>query len=71
MNLAIGFPCPKCGHEEANLLAFERNRNAEVVGLRLLCTKCESVFRENGLVDDAVPVDVSAHSGKGARSWVA
>jgi transcriptional regulator NrdR family protein len=71
MNLAVGFPCPKCGHEDANLLEFERNQSAEVVGFRLLCRKCESVFRDNGLVDEEVPADVSAHSGKGAQSWVA
>jgi transcription elongation factor Elf1 len=69
MNLAVGFPCPKCGHEEASLLEFERNQSADVVGFRLLCTKCESVFRDNSL-DEEVPADVSADSGKGARSWV-
>ena len=49
MNLAIGFPCPNCGHEEANLLALERNQNAEVIGFRLCCNRCESVFAESRL----------------------
>jgi predicted RNA-binding Zn-ribbon protein involved in translation (DUF1610 family) len=71
MNLAVGFPCPTCGDEEAILLAFERDQNAEVVGFRLLCMKCESVFRDKGLTNENVPTDAPAHSGKGARSWVA
>jgi hypothetical protein len=71
MNLAVGFPCPTCGHEEANLLEFERNRNAEIVGFRLLCTKCESVFGDNSLTSEEVPTDVPTHGGKGAQSWVA
>lgn len=71
MNLAVGFPCPACGHRDANLLGFERNQNAEVVGFRLLCTNCESVFADNGLITEEVPANVAAHSGEGARSWVA
>jgi hypothetical protein len=69
MNLAVGFPT--CGHEEANLLEFERNQNAEIFGFRLLCTKCASVFGDNSLTSEEVPTDVPAHSGKGAQSWVA
>lgn len=46
MNLAVGFPCPTCGHREANLIGIERDRNAHIVGFRLHCAKCESVFRE-------------------------
>ena len=62
MNLAVGFPCPTCGHEEANLLGIERNRNAEVVGFRLGCTKCESVYREIRLRSEEMLTYVAAQS---------
>lgn len=45
MNIAIGFPCPECGHQEANLLEIERDHRAQPVAFRLHCTRCEAVFR--------------------------
>jgi uncharacterized Zn finger protein len=70
MNLAVGFPCPNCGHEEANLLALERNRNAEVIGFRLYCNKCESVFAESRLTSEETQTYVAAQN-EVDRSWVA
>ena len=70
MNLAVGFPCPNCGHEEANLLALERNQNAEVIGFRLSCNKCESVFAESRLTSEETQAYVAAQNEE-ARSWVA
>jgi len=46
MNLAVGFPCPMCGCEEANLLKIEKDENAEPISFRFVCTSCETVFRE-------------------------
>ena len=71
MNLAVGFPCPKCGHVEANLLAIERNQNAEVTGFRLGCTRCEAVFRESRLTSEETVTYVAVQSERGAKSWVA
>ena len=71
MNLAVGFPCPTCGHEEANLLGIERNRNAEMVGFRLACTRCESVFREGRLTSEETLAYAAAQGERGAESWVA
>lgn len=65
MNLAVGFPCPTCGHGEANLLGIEKDRNADVVGFRLLCTRCESVFRESKLSNEEKRTPVGLHSGRG------
>jgi uncharacterized Zn finger protein len=45
MNLAVGFACPTCGREEANLLAIEKDGDAHPVSFRLNCTRCETVFR--------------------------
>jgi transcriptional regulator NrdR family protein len=69
MNLVVGFPCPNCGHEEANLLALERNQNAEVIGFRLSCNKCESVFASR-LTSEETQTYVAAQK-EVARSWVA
>jgi predicted RNA-binding Zn-ribbon protein involved in translation (DUF1610 family) len=71
MNLAVGFPCPTCGHDEANLLAIERNENAEVIGFRLGCNRCESVFGESRLSSEETQTYVAAQSEGGVRSWVA
>lgn len=65
MNLAVGFPCPTCGHEEANLLGIEKDRNADVVGFRLLCARCESVFRENRVNEEEKVTPVGLQSGRG------
>ena len=62
MNLAVGFACPTCGHEEANLLGIERNQDAEVVGFRLGCTSCESVYRESRLTSEETLTYVTAQS---------
>jgi uncharacterized protein YbaR (Trm112 family) len=45
MNLAVGFACPTCRRQEANLLAIEKDLNANPVSFRLYCTRCETVFR--------------------------
>ena len=71
MNLAIGFSCPTCGHAEANLLAIERNQNAEVIGFRLGCTRCESVFRESRLTSEETLAYAAAQSQGRARSSAA
>ena len=71
MNLAVGFPCPKCGHVEANLLGIERNQNAEVIGFRLGCTSCEAVFGESRLTSEETLTYVAAQSKGAAKSWVA
>jgi uncharacterized Zn finger protein len=46
MNLAVGFPCPTCGSEEANLLEIEKDGQAVPISFRLVCTSCETVFTE-------------------------
>jgi len=71
MNLAVGFPCPTCGHDEANLLAIERNENAEVIGFRLGCNRCESVFGESRLSNEETQNYVAAQIEGGVKSWVA
>jgi predicted RNA-binding Zn-ribbon protein involved in translation (DUF1610 family) len=71
MNLAVGFPCPTCGHDEANLLAIERNQNAEVIGFKLGCNHCESVFGESRLTSEETQTYVATKSEGGVRSWVA
>jgi hypothetical protein len=67
MNLAVGFPCPTCGHEEANLLGIEKDQNAEVVGLQFLCTRCESVFGEARINEVEELTPVAAESGRGGH----
>jgi hypothetical protein len=71
MNLAVGFYCPECGHEEANLLGIDEDDRGVVVGLRLLCCRCESVFREDIVTEDIVtnepqPIQVAVNTDK---SW--
>jgi transcription elongation factor Elf1 len=53
----VGFYCPTCGHEEANLLGIDIDEGGFVVGLRLLCARCESVFSENTVTDEPQPID--------------
>lgn len=71
MNLAVGFPCPTCGHEEANLLSMERNENAEVIGFRFSCNNCETVFGEGRLTEEETLTYVAAQAEGGARSSAA
>jgi uncharacterized Zn finger protein len=58
MNLAVGFSCPKCGHEEANLLGMDQDERGVLVGLRFLCARCESVFTEDTVVKEPQPIEV-------------
>jgi hypothetical protein len=58
MNLAAGFACPKCGHEEANLLGMDRDDRGVLAALRFLCAKCESVFREDVVAKEPQPIEV-------------
>jgi hypothetical protein len=58
MNLAVGFFCPKCGHEEANLLGMDQDGRGVVVGLRLLCARCEWVFSEDTVTKEPQPIEV-------------
>jgi hypothetical protein len=58
MNLAVGFFCPKCGHEEANLLGMDRDEHGVLVGLRFLCARCESVFSEDTVTKEPQPIEV-------------
>lgn len=67
MNLAVGFPCPTCGHEEANLLGIDQDDRGVVVGLRLLCTRCESVFSEDTVTNEPQPTKVVLISARGGR----
>jgi len=46
MNLAVGFPCPTCGCEEANLLGIDKDEQSVPISFRLVCTRCETVFNE-------------------------
>jgi predicted RNA-binding Zn-ribbon protein involved in translation (DUF1610 family) len=71
MNFAVGFPCPTCGHDEANLLAIERNQSAEVIGFQLGCNKCETVFGESRLTSEETATYLAAPSERVARLWVA
>jgi hypothetical protein len=64
MNLAVGFYCPVCGHEEANLLGIDLDEGGFVVGLRLLCASCESVFRENTVNKQPHPIDDLINRGR-------
>jgi uncharacterized Zn finger protein len=62
----VGFYCPECGHEEANLLGIDQDDSGVIVGLRLLCTRCESVFREDIVTNESQPIQVAVNSDK---SW--
>jgi len=53
MNLAVGFQCPNCGHQEADLLEIEMDQNASPIAYRLHCTRCEKVYTELRLATDA------------------
>lgn len=46
MNLAVGIPCPRCGHEVANLLEFVKDDSQVLVANRLQCVRCETVYLE-------------------------
>jgi hypothetical protein len=64
MNLAVGFDCALCWHEEANLLGMDRDDRGALVGLRFLCARCESVFREDTVTNEPQPIDVVVNSGR-------
>jgi rubredoxin len=46
MNLAIGFCCPECGHDTANILELVMDEFHVLTGHRLQCTRCETVYME-------------------------
>ncbi len=46
MNLAVGIPCPGCGHDVANLLEFVKDDSQVLVAHRLQCVRCETVYLE-------------------------
>jgi hypothetical protein len=58
MNLAVGFSCPKCRHEEANLLGMDQDDRGVLVRLRFLCARCESVFSEDITAAEPQPIEV-------------
>ncbi len=46
MNLAVGFICPGCGHDTANLLELVMDEFYVLTGHRLQCVRCETVYLE-------------------------
>ncbi len=46
MNLAVGIPCPVCGHDVADLLEFVKDDSQVLVAHRLQCVRCEAVYLE-------------------------
>jgi hypothetical protein len=46
MNLAVGFICPECGHDTANLLELVMHEFHVLSGHRLQCVRCETVYLE-------------------------
>jgi hypothetical protein len=64
MNLAVGFYCPTCGHEEANLLGIDLDDLGVLLGLRLLCARCESVFTESTVKNEPQPIDDLIRRGR-------
>ena len=67
MNLAVGFFCPICGHEQANLLGIDRDERGVVVGLRFVCATCECVFREGTVTNEPETFRVVLNTGRGGR----
>jgi transcription elongation factor Elf1 len=63
MNLAVGFSCPKCGHEQANLLGMDRDDRGLLAGLRFVCARCESVFSEDVVAKEPQPIELSSTEG--------
>jgi len=64
MNLAVGFSCPKCGHEEANLLGIDRDDRGLLAGLRFVCARCESVFSEDVVAKEPQQIEVVTDRGR-------
>jgi uncharacterized Zn finger protein len=64
MNLAVGFSCPKCGHEEANLLGMDRDDRGVLTELRFVCARCESVFSEDVVAKEPQPIEVVVDRGR-------
>ena len=46
MNLAVGFICPECRHDTANVLELIMDDSHILTGHRLQCARCETVFVE-------------------------
>lgn len=46
MNLAVGFPCPSCGHDVADVLEFVRDEFQFLTSNRLCCVRCDTVYIE-------------------------
>lgn len=46
MTKATGFPCPVCGHTEADVIGYERNEDKCHVGIKLECLRCGHQWRE-------------------------
>jgi hypothetical protein len=46
MNLAVGFLCPWCGHDAANLLELVKDKDHNLIGHLLQCVRCEFVYAE-------------------------
>jgi transposase-like protein len=65
MNLAVGFFCPRCGHDEANLLGMDRDDHGFLVRQRFLCARCESVFSEDTVAKEPQPIEVIVDRGRG------
>jgi uncharacterized Zn finger protein len=63
MNLAVGFFCPKCGHDVANLLGMDQDDNGVLVGMRFLCAGCETVFSEDVVTKEPQPNEVVIKRG--------
>jgi hypothetical protein len=64
MNLAVGFFCPKCGHEEANLLGMDLDDRGYLIRMRFLCARCESVFSEDTVANEPQPIEVVVNRGR-------
>ena len=43
---SLGFPCPICGCDEAEVVGYERNEDGCHVGVRLKCLRCGYDWRE-------------------------
>lgn len=46
MSLAVGFPCPKCRHEVADVLEFIKDGLQILTAHRLQCIRCSAVYVE-------------------------
>jgi hypothetical protein len=46
MNLAVGFSCPSCGHDVADVLEFVKDEFQFLTSNRLCCVRCDTVYIE-------------------------